>query len=166
MKALLLISCLALVGCRSVTVDLATMPGEDRIAREDGINCRITPDVGPRAEPLFPSNAINDQIHFETGRIWERVFVGGPNAPATLELVSTKFTENIAGGGFTIRDTYDVYAYLRIGEKVWPLYATGTRASAMHAPSTRRQAVELAVVDIAHQAKAIMRSVLLSPTTP
>lgn len=150
-RVVLLAAALMLGGCVTHTVSTIDIPGEDRITPEDRVNCALVPDIGDRPENLHTSNA-----YYTTGPIWRRVFVGDASAPATLRIVSTELSENMAVPGVTLRDTYVIDAELTFAGTTHPIHATGSRAAGMNHESARRQAVELGVVDMARQVREIM----------
>jgi hypothetical protein len=152
---------LLLAGCVSQTITMGLDGGgENRIAPTDVINVALANGIAGRAEPVHSFfGSVNEKLLLATGGVWVKVFIGGENAPAKLELVSTKLSENIAGGGFTTRYTYEIDARLLFAGESYPIKVKGSRAAAMMIFSAQRQAVELAVVDAARQAKAIIAEV-------
>lgn len=153
MKAAVVIACLALAGCRTVTTSMIDAPGEDRVAAADVIDCSLTPQTIARQDrPTL--NGAQSRIAYETGPVWRRVFVGNGGSAAVLDVVAAHLTE--ARTGYGLRFTYDVDARLTVRGKAYPIHATGARAAGLHFDSARRQAVELAVVDTARQARAIL----------
>lgn len=147
-----------------VTVSLDS-DGEDRLHGET-VNIALTPGVAERAESIFDGSGEATQVSGLTGPVWKKVFVGSADAPATLSLVKTKLAMSVAGGGFTFRFDYEVAAELQVGDKKYPLRAHGTRAAGRMFESARRQAVEMAILDMARQAKQIMERPPAAPNAP
>ena len=150
-----LIATLMLAGCETPSSKPTQMPGEDAITAADGIDAALAPDAEKRSEALF-ENSTGKPVQYATGAIWARVFVGQGLSGATLELLSTRLSEKVAADG-THRVTYDVVARLSVDTKSYPLHATATRPSTTNDQSAMRQAVEAAAVDVAKQAKVIIK---------
>ena len=152
-----LIALLMLAGCETVSSKPTPMSGEDGITAADVIDAALAPDAEKRSEALF-DNSTGKPVLYATGAIWARVFVGQGLSGATLELMSTRLSEKVAADG-THRVTYDVVARLTVDTKSYPLHATATRPSTPSDQSAMRQAVEAAAVDVAKQAKVIIKKV-------
>ena len=152
-----LIAALMLTGCETVSSKSIQLPGEDAITATDAIDASLATGADKRSEPLI-GNVAGKPVQYATGAIWARVFVGEGLSGASLDLLSTRLSERIAPDG-SHRITYDVVARLTVDSKKYPLHATASRATRAGDASAMRQAVEAAVVDVARQAKVIIKKV-------
>ncbi len=161
-NVILIAAVLPLAGCISSPQNRMALSdgGEDRIQPSDMINVALMEGIPARKEPsenIFGGSF--KRIQFETGHVWQRVFIGQSDAPARLEIVSTKIDEAISGAGFTCRFTYTVDAILHINGKTYPIHAIGSRSAAAMLDSARRQAIELGIVNTAREAAAIITAI-------
>jgi len=138
------------MGCASSgPIDLNT-PGEQRLSVADQVDVVLSSEDANRVEPVIPGKETAS-----TGSVWKRAFVGKEGiSPASIRIVSSELRQNLAGGGFVMRYTYTVEAVLTIGDRQVHLKGEGTRAASTAMLSAMRQAVELAVVQVASQARA------------
>lgn len=146
-------------GCVQTTGSLKLdAPGESRIKPADVILVRLSPETKTRNEPAAAplTGKKNENIRWDTGEIWAKIFIGGADAPAEFSIIDSDLHFNIGGLGWTMRATYDVNGLLTFNGKEYPINVSGSRAAAIAVPSAERQAVELAVVAAAKQCKAIM----------
>lgn len=151
MRILACIVAAALVaGCGTpAPVHLAEIPGEKRIAPTDPVLVAISPELASRIEKV-------GDLPVVTGETWRAVFIGDSSARWRFELTSSKLEQSIAGAGFTMRMTYTAEGILTNGSQRFTVSGQGSRAAGMAVPSAMRQAVELAVVDIARRCRHLI----------
>lgn len=150
-----LIALLMLAGCETVSSQSNQLPGEDGITAADAIDANLAPTAEKRSEILFGSSS-DKRTQYATGAVWARVFVGQGLSGASLDLLSTRLSQKVAADG-SRRVTYDVVARLTVDTKSYPLHATASRPWTPNDASAMRQAVEAVVIDVANQAKVIIK---------
>ncbi len=153
------ITALVLSGC--VSAPPGGMPfttsGESHLPVEDMVNIYFPPEYASRVDQMIgPFGESPSFFKFATGAVWKRAFIGAPDAPASLEILSTNYRETFAAVGFAARFTYEARVILHLSGREYPIVATGTEAAAISVLAAQRQCVEQAVDDAARQANRIM----------
>lgn len=153
LKPLLALLPFVLTACADGPIKLDAS-GEDQVSSSDFVSIAISESDRQRLDQFVMLGQRGRQP-VETGPVWWRVFAG-TDPDVTLTVKSAELRQTIAGGGFTTRFTYTAQCELLDRGKIYSINASGTRAAAMLKMSAMRQAVELGVVDAAHQAKALI----------
>ena len=154
-----ILASLILMGCVSAPPggNPLSASGENRLPVEDMVNVYLPPEYASRVDQMTGVFGESPSFFkFATGPVWKRAFIGAPNAPASIEIVSTSFRESIAGAGFAARFTYEAKATLHFNGQEYQIAARGTEAAAISVMAAQRQCVEQAVDDAARQARQIM----------
>lgn len=149
---LVIIALLAVSGCAH-TYRL-TDGGEQRLQNVDAVDVFLSPRDAQRVERVKMASLAKS--YAETGSVWRRAFRGMGQSKASIAIGETEMRGSPASMGFAIRFTYTASATLTVNGREYALYGTGSRAAAMNHESAMRQAAELAVADIAKQAKHII----------
>jgi len=151
----LVLVCALLVACGTPAPLKLDAPGEQRLSASDIVDVELSIADRARIDPLIGAFG-ESKLKVETGAIWQRAFRGDERSAAKLVITKAELRQSVGGAGFTMRCTYVVEARIIFDGRDYPVRAETSRAAAMAVPSAMRQAVELGVADIAHQARAIL----------
>jgi hypothetical protein len=159
MKTVLVVFILFLSGCAAPMTLRLDDSGEQRLTDADSVNVALAFGDAERIDRIGSTST-----SALTGPIWKRAFCGKTDsALGSLTVRNATLKQSLSGAGFTIRYTYTVEAVLRVGTNDVVLKATGSRAAAMAAGSAMRQAVELAVLEVAKQTKLVLTGAQILP---
>ncbi len=104
---------------------------------------------------------LGSTFNVHSGKVFRRVFTGGDDAPASIELVNSSIQQSIADN-FIVWQTqqvvYTATVELRYNGQVRTLHSTGMGTTGINTDRAAREAIERAVIDIAKQAQVYLRN--------
>lgn len=98
-------------------------------------------------------NQMGNTFSVQSGKVFRRVFAGADDAAASIDLINSRISTHM--GAFTAGVTYTVSVAYTAGGQKHILSSTANATTAWTIDRAAREAVELAVIDLAMQIKAL-----------
>jgi len=100
-------------------------------------------------------NQMGSTFRVQSGKVFRRVFAGADDATGSIDLINSRISTHM--GAFTAGVTYTVSVAYTAGGQKHILSSTANATTAWTIDRAAREAVELAVTDLAMQVRAISK---------
>lgn len=158
-KTLVALAMLALAGCVTNAPMDITQSGRESVIPADlrVKNIRLSVSLATLEDKV---GQMGSTFSVHSGKVFRQVFVGGEDAPVSMDLVNSSMTQSM--GDFMLlasksNVTYTASVVLTVNGTKHTISSTATASTAWTLDRAAREAVERVVIDIARQSEVLLK---------